>query len=437
MFPRLRQSQLGEFDLCGLKSWFTIAHRRGWGGYPQARGTIFHRVAAECLREMARQGETMIPVDAALEILRECLLMVDPDSHCGQCGSENVDAGVRRDGTIHCYDCGAFTETQRMNLPIAEARDLHWVVAKWAFDNEFPIHELVDVEQRLHLTVHYADPRPNRASAPRTLSGQLDTLFVDEEGSHAIVLDWKDTWALPPLPEISFEGYFQQRFYAGLIFANFPSIARVTLREFYVRRSQAREASITRLDEPEILAELTALARRFDEALDRQLGMSKRRAFVPTPGMHCSMCARPTACPIPVFARREGRITTLKRAEEVAKQLQVAEKIVKDARRDLRAFAATHGPIPIKTEKGMRALGYTEVTKRTKPDMSLIWRAEREKGAPLTAEEIGALHQTGTTTRFGICEPEVYDLNELDAMLRSQVEESVAEYAASHPTEED
>jgi hypothetical protein len=52
----------------------------------------------------------------------------------------------------------------------------------------------------------------------------LDALMLEGTyDEHAIVLDWKDMWKLPPETEVGFGGYFQQRFYAYLIFANYPT----------------------------------------------------------------------------------------------------------------------------------------------------------------------------------------------------------------------
>ena len=46
--------------------------------------------------------------------------------------------------------------------------------------------------------------------------------------------------------QISYEGYFQQRFYGWLVLKCYPQVQAVTLREFYARRTEARSATLTR-----------------------------------------------------------------------------------------------------------------------------------------------------------------------------------------------
>jgi hypothetical protein len=83
--------------------------------------------------------------------------------------------------------------------------------------------------------------------------------------------------------EPSFGGYFQQRWYAYLIFTQpaFRSVERVTLREFYVRYSEPREITLSRDREFEdIREELATLVELFDRSVERN-------EWVPSPGQHC------------------------------------------------------------------------------------------------------------------------------------------------------
>jgi hypothetical protein len=434
-FPVLRQSTLSAFDNCGLSAAFDIEFRHGWNMAHQGRGTMFHRVAAESLRQMFRMKEDTIPVDVALEILADVLRQDEADRICPKCGNLKIKPGVDNRGRRTCTKGHKFA-TQLVNLPVDQIRDLYWVVIKWAHESAFDIELLVDVEQRLEGELRY--PNRNGGWVPRRLSGQIDALLVDQTATHAVVIDWKDMWALPAQhpesdDEVSFKGYFQQRFYAWLIFKNYPSVQRVTLRERYVRYSESREATVSRVMEEEIERELAQLAERFDRAFDR-----KPATVVPTPGKHCSFCLMPTRCTIPQVARGEGRVTTEKEAVALAWQITVAEEINKDARKAAAAWAEIHGPIPTTDAKGPRVLGYVPEVRTRRPNIEQIEQAEREKGRPLTAAEIRRLYQTKTGTRFKFYRPEKPPSEaetdaEIEAKLLASIEAAKASQAAQKP----
>jgi hypothetical protein len=62
----------------------------------------------------------------------------------------------------------------------------------------------------------------------------------EEPGNDEFVVSTGRTRGGCPAPTaLGFDGYFQQRFYAWLIFKNYPSAQSVTLREFYVRFTRA------------------------------------------------------------------------------------------------------------------------------------------------------------------------------------------------------
>jgi hypothetical protein len=354
---------------------------------------------------MALHGEGELPTDVAESIMLDMLRQANVDRECRYCGSKRIRKGVSRDGMRRCLDCKKLFPTEFVNLPLSQVKDLAWIAVKWAHETVFDIALLIDVEKRLERVVHYPD-RVAGGMVPRVLTGQLDVLFLDpEDHSHVIVYDWKDTWGLPPgegeegTDTVSELGYFQQRFYAFLIFGNYESVQRVTLRERYVRYSKERNVTISRSKEDEIEFELSALAERFDRAFEESL-------WVPTPGKQCNWCVRPSDCPIPVFARGDGRITDEARAAKVAAALVVAEKVVKDSRASLRAYADVHGPIPVKDAKGRRAFGYVTSKRVEKPTLEQIEKATIEKGGPLTIQEIRALYKTKVSTRFQAYSPD-------------------------------
>lgn len=430
-FPTIRQSALSAFDDCALSSYFEAEYRRGWSTHPQARGRMFHSFAAECLRAMALQGEDEIPVDAALSILRDVIRQENADKVCPVCETTEIKPGIDLEtGDRECARGHRF-ETEFVNVPLAMVKDLFWCAIKWANDNSFDHRALVDVEQRLEGEVRY--PHPRGGYVARRITGKLDALLAESLNArldHGIVLDWKDTWGMPAETEVSFGGYFQQRTYALLVFQNYPSINRVTLREQYVRFSQVREAVLTREDEPEIMSELAALVERFDRSWDEFLRMpvdtrEGRKPFRPTPGKHCNWCTRPAACPVPVFAKGEGRIIDEKRAAEVARQLLAGEATVKAARAALRAYADVHGPVAIKDAKGARALGYTTSERVERPSLEQLEQAERNLGRPLTSVEVRKLYRKKVVAKFQAHTPVDVDEAAMEAELVRQLEASI------------
>lgn len=434
-FPTIRQSLLSTFDNCSLTSRFDAEYRQGWSTPWQARGQMFHRFAAEALREMARLNEEEIPVDAALEILRDVLRQDRADRKCPKCDSEDILPGIDMEtGQRECSNGHRF-ETEFVNVSLAMVKDLYWIVIKWAHEHTFSIADLADVEQRLQATVVY--PHPSGGFVRRVLTGQLDALLVSgPDLSLATVLDWKDTWGLPAEhdegqdDEVSFGGYFQQRFYAWLVMSNYQSIEKVVLREFYVRFSAPREVSLSREHLPELEREMGALAERFDRQWDEYLRLpaeerEKKAPFRPTPGKHCNWCIRPGACPIPAFARLDGRLIDEAAAEEFARQVIVAEAVLKQGRAALRSWADVHGPVPIKDAKGARAMGYVESNRVERPSLEDLEKAERIKGGPLDSVEVRALYKHKRSTRFQTFVPRGVDEGAAEATLQQQLEASI------------
>jgi hypothetical protein len=387
----IRQSDLSAFDRCALTATFERQLRnRNWATHPQARGSLLHRVLGKCLRDMARMQQGSIPVDAALAILHEVLRQHDvpPD--------------------------------EVLNVPMHEVKDLYWVVKKWAHETEWSVENLVAVEERLYAPVVY--PARDGSVIERVMTGQIDALFV-EAADHAIVLDWKDTWGLPAPTEVSHKGYFQQRFYAFLVMIAYPTIMRLTLREFYVRYSEVREATITREELDDVRAELTALVERYDRAF-------AEKVFPPSPGHHCGYCLRPERCPIPVRLRREGKIEDAEDAAIVARQLVVGNSVAKQSRAALAAWADAHGPVPIKDAKGPRVYGYVASEQTRRPDRETLERALA------TGEvDVDRLYKTVLTARFIEHVPRKDRATDEDVVLLAALEGAVAEAKARQGAE--
>jgi hypothetical protein len=445
-FPHLRQSRLATFDRCALSSSFEEEYESGWSSHAQARGTIFHRVAAKCLTEMYGQyeaggydetpgmGPGMISTDAAIAILDETLRQQDIDVRCPKpkCGQPIVK---RHEGRMWC-SAGHDHRSDFVNLPLEQVKDLRWVVVKWAHDNVFDIENLIDVEQRILAPITYPNPEGG-APIERILTGQLDALFVaGDNAEEFIVIDWKDSWGLPGPTSVGFDGYFQQRFYAWLVFKNYPTAERVTLREFYVRFSEAREATVFRSDIADVEADLSALAERFDQAHAEQ-------NFPPTPGVHCNFCPRPGACPIFPGVRAEGMITDKSTAKRIAREITVAEAAIKSRKAALSAYTSAHGPEEVSSHKGKRVWGHKPVERTSRPNKKQMEEAliAQRSGVPIRIDD---LYRTSVTTRFELHTPEEHEDIEpeaTDAALMAALEASVASSGsastvAADPTEE-
>lgn len=407
-FPTVRQSLLSKFDDCALSAKFYIDHEQDWNGHPQARGIIFHRFAAKALLAMEAAQENTIPRDVALELLRECLRQhdVEPRDH--------------------------------INIPFSQIKDLRWVVMKFAKDNAFEIATLASVEERLEAIVEYESPEG--VLIPRRMTGQLDAVFLPEP-DHAVVLDWKDTWALPAPKELSTKGYFQQRFYGFLVLTRYPSLNQVTLREHYVRHDpgdgvgsgNTRQATIIREDLPNIREELAALVERFDRSVelgnwppekDEETGeVEKLFYWVPSPGKHCGFCPRPAACPIFPDARVQGAITSPEMAERWAAEALVADAAKSQRSKAMKAWADVRGPIPIKHAKDPnRVWGYKKTHRKSRPTREEMEAALAVAGPNVDLDELYVDH---TQTKFEQHTRENVEETPDDAGLMNALEESV------------
>lgn len=352
-WPTIRQSLGSSYDDCPLSAYFSLRHGNGWSTHPQARGTIFHRTAAEILRTMQRVGHRTIPPNEAVAILIEV------------CRQRDVPP------------------EEIVRVPLRQMPELRMAVRKFAADNQFSIEQITDIERKLEMPVSY--PGPTGDLVTRMLTGTLDVLLFDPPDG-AVVIDWKDTWGLPPEPKdtepqgyddeelkgLSFHGYFQQRWYGALVMLNYRNVQRVTLREFYARKTKVRKATLHRHQLPDVLEELSVLAQAFDSALaqgppdlrpdaDGVVDMDQLGWWRPAPGRHCGFCLKPTACPIPdeVRVAAGGAVTSPEEASRWAARLQIAERIKQASIEGLKGWVEGGGaPVAVKYAKGRRVIGW-------------------------------------------------------------------------------
>lgn len=361
-FPTLRQSLLGSFDNCPLSTYFDLMYAHGWSTTPQARGTIFHRTAAEILRTMQAQGSRTIPRAEALQILLEV---------CHQRWTRD-DAGAQI----------PMPASEIVRVPMRQMPELRMAVDKFARDNEFSTHKIVAIEKKLSAEISYADEHGEVRR--RTVTGTLDCLLFDPPDG-AIVIDWKTGFGLPPVPKdaepsgfddeelkgLSFMGYYQQRMYGWLTMMNFRNINRLTLREFWTYRTKVRKATLRRDQLDTVGQEIAILCSSFDKAVaqgapnlkpgpDGMVDIDALGWWKPQPGKHCGFCVRPTSCPIEEEVRvAAGGAVSERTAPAWAARMQVAKRIEKMAREGLKGLADAGGsPVAVKWAKGRQVIGW-------------------------------------------------------------------------------
>lgn len=344
--PSHRQSTLAAFDSCNLTGLFNIRYGWGWGGPEAAVGVIFHRVAAEALETLRRTGENSIPVAECLEILYE--------------------VAAQRD--VPPWD--------RVMVPMRLWPRLRMAVIKFAKDNTFTIEKVAGIEQRLEAQIPYQ--LPDGRMITRKFTGQLDVLIYDPPDG-AVVIDFKTGQGLPPAARetddffnsegeatarLSIEGYFQQRAYGMLVMKALPVIQRVTLREFYVLKSEARSATIYRADLEHVEREVRLLMQDLDRAIaagPRDAGRGNARdPWRAQPGSHCSYCKKPAACPIELDVRGDGAIDSPETAARYAAEFQVSDAVRKNRRGALKVWADQNGSVELRHSKGRRAIGFVK-----------------------------------------------------------------------------
>lgn len=344
LLPVIRQSLLASFDECHLRALFDIRYGWGYSSHPAAAGTIFHSFAAEAMRTMKALGETRIPVAEALEILYD----------------------VARQRNVPAWD--------RVVVPAHHWDKLRLGVIKFAKDNTFSVDRIVDIERRLTVPIRY--DLPDGRIIERFFTGQPDLLLWDPPDG-AIILDYKLSWGLPPArrdetgePEsaekearrLSPEGFFQQRAYGFVVLKRYPALQKVTLREFYPLKGVTRQATIYRHQMEHIERELAILIEGLDRAISEGPEFAgtggPRDPWRASPGRGCQYCPKPSRCPIDSDARGAGAIESPEMAERYAAEYHVADRVRAHHRDALKAWANTHGPVPVKDSKGRRVMGF-------------------------------------------------------------------------------
>lgn len=374
-FPHHRQSLLASADTCPLRTKWALeaaeaiphAERmdREWDTSEAARGILAHRYAAEVVETLRETGQDTIPVAEALEILYEVCAQRDvPDA-------DVVYLPARERRYLRLF---AIRLVQQGKGDANPGKLRRWNMTR-----------VLAVEERLWAAVTYT--APSGATVKRVITGQPDVTIADPDPTGGddhgvVVIDWKTTPKAPAKPKdekrddhgdvpgddapgnVSYEGYFQQRVYGLLEFANRPQINRATLREVYPMDPdglQVRTATVYRADLERIERELGITVELLDRAI---AGGSESRLWKPQPGKHCSHCPRVRACTIdPDERMAQGGITSPAQAEEVGAAFVWADAIRSQTRAAAKDYhEATGLPIPVRASKGRLELRHATGT---------------------------------------------------------------------------
>jgi hypothetical protein len=298
----VRLSTLRTFDQCPDRG--VREARWTFNDYshsPAALGTAAHMVMEEMLRTLWRQGEDRMPTQEVVEIMRE--VTARPDCP---------------------------------HLSVAQLRDLRVIVLQLA-RVPWPAKRLVALEERLWADVPCPDGKR------RKITGRPDAVFASPPHGAAIV-DLKTSWAVPPAPRgddatrdngrpyLSERGTFQLDVQGLLIMRAFPAINHCTLREYYPRLNEIREATLERDDLEHVEQHLGLLAQRFE------MSMSGELTPEPRPGKWCSHCSFVRECSVPDEDRGEGLLTSADAAQDEANRWITVRSLADTQRKTLKAF---------------------------------------------------------------------------------------------------
>lgn len=413
-FPRLRQSLLANFDLCGLAAKFDIEHRQDWSGHRAAGGQILHRAIGRCLEVMHENGEDAIPLEIAMTLYDEVVRQAEVPLNGDSLGDSDV------------------------TVPMKELADMRVALRTWAGNPlGWSTEQFVGIERRYDVTISYPDGAGGMVD--RVLTTKPDLLEITADGETAVVWDWKSGWHLPAEnskegeyddDDLGPSGFFQQRCHALIVFLTYPRIQRVVTNEVYPRWmgstgkahpqtgepiNPVRTATIYRHELPEIQTEFAALIERFDRAYEHNV-------WTPAPGSHCSWCVRPEACTIFPAARAEGRIASAEEAERLAGRLAVLDALKRQTTKALRAWAGEHGDIPVKNPKAPKVYGPVVRQQTTKPTL------EQVQAAIANGVDVGELYVTKDVAKFTVHAPA--EVHPHVAAVRAEEEALLAEQRA-------
>jgi len=397
-YPALRQSLLGMVDTCALMAKFEM-EGVSYDNAAQGRGILFHRTAGEILRTLWQRGAEEMEVAEALEIMYETCEQRNVPDHdvvwipmverrtLRRCVKHLVWNYEKRKpqkftvGSILLDENGVPSIEQRLWAKVRYplSKDCPACEGTGRGDPSVPRLATDRPERQVYASVTLDDCQECGGSGrvlaggtiERLITGQPDVL-IGEPPDGIVVLDWKTSRQAPPegdngdheddADHVSYMGYFQQRTYALLAFANYPWARYVKLREYYPLPGVSRYATVYRHNLEHIERELATIAELVDRAL---MGGSKSALWRPSPGAHCAFCPRKTKCPIEADVRafdngssHGGGIASKAEARKLAGEGLVAKRVYDAIMKASKPWVDTYGPIDLKSAKGRMVLDW-------------------------------------------------------------------------------
>lgn len=157
-----------------------------WSKHEKGRGQLFHRWAARLLTLLDSLGADRLQDEVECPKcgaepntgLAEGEQEYQEGNACPVCNESMVRKAltdVALDLLIDVCRQADVDPEDIVTVPQSEKKDLEWIVIKFAREQSFTMSTFVSVEERLHATLEY--PNPKGGVVQRVLTGQLDAPF--------------------------------------------------------------------------------------------------------------------------------------------------------------------------------------------------------------------------------------------------------------------
>jgi hypothetical protein len=189
--------------------------------------------------------------------------------------------------------------------------------------------------------------------AGRPVRGKVDSLYFDDEGRLATIVDDKTNWSAWPEGETPKK--LQARLYPALIFHSFPEVEECEVVFRFIRwPGVERVVRFTRAEADWHVQQLEAVAAQMQEP-------GKRPA---TPSSQCARCGYVLRCPRFKSAKEQLVFpvpTSPDEASKLGEDLVVLEAGLERIRELLRSYTDANGPVRVGTDK---QVGYFKTSHR-------------------------------------------------------------------------
>jgi predicted nucleic acid-binding Zn ribbon protein len=323
---KLSQSFLAHVDVCARSGYLFLRHRGGPTSHEMDRGTAGHEFARRFIELLVERDENTAPSEVAKDVLQTVI-----DDH------------------------------PELQLPAAEREVLRMIAHHFAEKLSVDPDKVVALEKMLELDINGVLVR-----------GKVDFAAIYPEAHHALIRDWKMSFAPPTADDEDFGGSFQTKLYALLLAEGKGSddpvaigkdVDTFTVEEVYCRNRDLpapRKATLTRQQLLDFKLDVEATIAKADIGFDD----GKWQAV---PGSHCSKCPARHECPLPaelIPVAEEDDI------EVLAEHWYWLTEEARQVKKTLRAYAEEHGPIPIGADLEL-AFSFSQPSERVK-DVAVV-----------------------------------------------------------------